>query len=65
MIDTFPVNGKSKPRSHRKRNLRPALLRGPDAARYCAVSTATWHRLVSAGRAPAPIRLGGADWLRE
>lgn len=38
----------------------PALLKRVDAARYCGRSTATWDRLVSAGRTPAPIKMGGA-----
>lgn len=41
-------------------SLAPALLRRTAAAKYCDRSTATWDRLVSAGKTPAPIKLGGA-----
>lgn len=34
------------------------LLRRHEAARACGMSPATWDRLVSAGKTPAPIRLG-------
>jgi predicted DNA-binding transcriptional regulator AlpA len=40
--------------------MEPLLVRAPDAARLCGVSEATWHRLRSAGRTPAPVQLGGA-----
>ncbi|HTU19231.1 MAG TPA: hypothetical protein VMG10_14315 [Gemmataceae bacterium] len=40
--------------------LPPLLVRRRDAARLCDLSPASWDRLVSAGRTPAPIRLGGA-----
>jgi predicted DNA-binding transcriptional regulator AlpA len=44
----------------------PLLLRARDAARLCGVSPATWHRLVSAGKTPAPVRLAGAvRWRRD
>jgi predicted DNA-binding transcriptional regulator AlpA len=36
------------------------LLRRREAARSCGLSPAAWDRLVSAGKAPAPVRLGGA-----
>jgi predicted DNA-binding transcriptional regulator AlpA len=39
---------------------RPAsalLLTARQAAAMCGVSLATWHRMVSAGRCPAPLRL--------
>jgi predicted DNA-binding transcriptional regulator AlpA len=41
-------------------NLPPLLVRAAAAARLCGLSRATWHRLVAAGRTPAPVRLGGA-----
>jgi len=34
------------------------LLRRREAAHACGLSPASWDRLVSAGRTPAPIRLG-------
>ena len=34
------------------------LLRRREAASACGVSAASWDRLVSAGKTPAPIRLG-------
>jgi predicted DNA-binding transcriptional regulator AlpA len=36
----------------------PLLLRAAEAARLYGVSPATWHRWVSAGRVPAPVRIG-------
>ena len=45
--------------------LLPALLRRIDAAAYCHRSTATWDRLVSAGKTPAPVKLGGAVLFRR
>src|SRR5262245_14264127 len=44
----------------------PLLLAATAAARLCAVSLASWYRLVSAGRTPAPVRLGGSvRWRAE
>ncbi len=40
--------------------LPPLLVRRREAARLCGVSPASWDRLRSAGRTPAPIRLGSA-----
>jgi predicted DNA-binding transcriptional regulator AlpA len=42
------------------------LLPAAQAARLCGVSPATWHRMVAAGRAPAPVRLspGCVRWRR-
>jgi predicted DNA-binding transcriptional regulator AlpA len=37
----------------------PALVSAKVAARLCGISRASWERLHSAGRVPAPIRLGG------
>lgn len=35
-----------------------------DAARLCGVSRATWFRLNSAGRIPAPVRIGSVPRWR-
>lgn len=52
--------------------LPPLLVRRRAAARLCGLSPASWDRLASAGRTPAPIRLGSAvlwsveelrDWI--
>jgi predicted DNA-binding transcriptional regulator AlpA len=45
----------------------PLLVPAPDAARLCGVSEATWYRLVSARRCPAPVRLtrGCVRWRAE
>ncbi len=40
--------------------LPPLLARASDAARLCGVSGATFDRLRSAGKIPAPLRLGGS-----
>jgi prophage regulatory protein len=41
------------------------LIRAAEAAHLCGVAKRTWWRLVSSGRAPAPIRLGGSvRWRR-
>ena len=45
--------------------LPPALLRRTEAAAYCGRSTATWDRLVSAGKTPAVVKLGGAVLFRR
>jgi prophage regulatory protein len=47
--------------------LSPLLLTARQAAALCGVSLATWHRMVSAGRCPAPLRLspGCVRWRRE
>jgi predicted DNA-binding transcriptional regulator AlpA len=37
----------------------PLLVPAPEAARLCGVSEASWYRLRSAGKVPAPVRLGG------
>jgi predicted DNA-binding transcriptional regulator AlpA len=44
----------------------PALLAARQAAALYAVSLATWHRWVSAGRVPAPVRIGATvRWRAE
>jgi predicted DNA-binding transcriptional regulator AlpA len=45
----------------------PLLLAAGQAAAVCAVSVASWHRMVSAGRCPAPLRLspGCVRWRAE
>lgn len=35
------------------------LVDGPTAAALCSISPATWARMVSAGKTPAPVRLSG------
>jgi predicted DNA-binding transcriptional regulator AlpA len=37
----------------------PLLVSAPEAAKLCAISKASWHRLNSAGKIPASIPLGG------
>ena len=53
---------RGRPEAHR-----PLLVSARDAARLCGVSVATWHRLASAGRCPAPLRLsrGCVRWRAE
>jgi predicted DNA-binding transcriptional regulator AlpA len=43
------------------------LLTARQAAALCGVSLATWHRMASAGRCPAPLRLsaGCVRWRRD
>jgi predicted DNA-binding transcriptional regulator AlpA len=43
------------------------LLPAKQAAHLCGVSTATWHRMIAAGRVPAPLKLspGCVRWSRE
>lgn len=38
-------------------DLAPLLLTARQAAKLCGVSLATWYRLASAARTPAPVRL--------
>lgn len=39
---------------------------GPGAAKLCGVSLASWHRALSAGKAPTGIKIGGRRvWLRN
>jgi predicted DNA-binding transcriptional regulator AlpA len=51
--------------------LAPFLVGAEGAAKSCSVSVATWHRWNSAGRCPAPVRIGAGtvrwrlDELRE
>jgi predicted DNA-binding transcriptional regulator AlpA len=51
---TPPADGKGG-----KPTLPPLLVDAGAAAKLCGVSKATWYRLMSAGKVPAPIRLGG------
>ena len=43
------------------------LLTADQAAALCGVSAATWYRMASGGRCPAPVRLsrGCVRWSRE
>jgi predicted DNA-binding transcriptional regulator AlpA len=43
------------------------LLTADQAAALCGVSAATWYRMASAGRCPAPVRLsrGCVRWRAE
>ena len=45
----------------------PLLLPADRAAALCGVSPATWYRMASAGRCPAPVRLsrGCVRWRAE
>ncbi len=45
----------------------PLLLTADQAAALCGVSPATWYRMASAGRCPAPLRLsrGCVRWRIE
>jgi predicted DNA-binding transcriptional regulator AlpA len=45
----------------------PLLLAADQAAALCGVSPATWYRMSSAGRCPAPVRLsrGCVRWRAE
>jgi predicted DNA-binding transcriptional regulator AlpA len=45
----------------------PALVTAREAARLYGVSAATWHRMVAAGRVPAPVRTspGCVRWRLE
>ena len=45
----------------------PLLVNARTAARLMDLSPATWHRLVSAGKTPAPVRLtpGTVRWRRS
>jgi len=45
--------------------LTPLLLSAPDVARLLAVSVATTWRLESAGKLPAPLRIGGSTRWRH
>jgi prophage regulatory protein len=52
----------------------PLLVTAREAAQLCGVSPATWHRMVAAGRTPAPVRISRrcvrwrsselADWVQ-
>jgi predicted DNA-binding transcriptional regulator AlpA len=54
--------------------IEPLLLPAKQAAVLCGMSAASWHRKVSAGLAPAPLRIGPGcvrwrrseleDWVR-
>lgn len=51
----------------------PLMVDAKAAAALCGVSPATWHRMLAAGKTPAPVRLSGgcvryrtadlADWI--
>jgi predicted DNA-binding transcriptional regulator AlpA len=45
----------------------PLLLSADQAAALCGVSPATWYRMASAGRCPAPLRLsrGCVRWRTQ
>src|SRR5262245_16338265 len=58
---------KPKRRQARARTpIKPALLRRPEAAAFCAISVAVWDRLTASGGNPACIRLSGTPlWRRR
>ena len=42
------------------------LLTATDAAKLCRLSKRSWFRLSSAGKVPAPVRIGGSvRWRRS
>jgi predicted DNA-binding transcriptional regulator AlpA len=43
----------------------PQLLTASEAATHLRISKRSWWRLVSAGKAPEPVRLGGAVLWRQ
>lgn len=50
----------------RQREPEPELLNAAEAARLCGVAEASWYRLRSAGKTPAPVRLSGSvRWRRR
>jgi predicted DNA-binding transcriptional regulator AlpA len=52
-------------RELRRQGVEPELLTARQAAALCSLSPASWHRLHSAGRCPAPVRLSGSvRWRR-
>ena len=42
------------------RGIEPSLVNSGDAARLLGVSRAHFYRMLKSGRAPGPVRLGGA-----
>jgi excisionase family DNA binding protein len=47
-------------------SLTSPLLNAKQAAKYLSISRALFYRMVSSGRAPGPVRLGGAvRWLKQ
>ena len=72
MSTTPASNGSPPPNGHGPgRTLEKLLVDSREAAEMISVSRATWARMVSAGKTPAPIKLSGgcvrfrADWLRQ
>jgi predicted DNA-binding transcriptional regulator AlpA len=55
------------PRAPATPAVEPLLLPAPAAAVLCGVSEATWYRIMSANRCPAPVRLsrGCVRWRAE
>jgi predicted DNA-binding transcriptional regulator AlpA len=49
----------TEPGEETAKMVRRFLVDAPTAAALCNVSRATWHRLNSAGKVPAPVKLGG------
>jgi predicted DNA-binding transcriptional regulator AlpA len=42
----------------------PLLLRAPEAAAICGISTRTWRMWDTTGRVPAPLRIGRSVFWR-
>ena len=66
-IDSEPAPTKAAPAAKRPADALAVprfLLRRREAAAACGLSVAAWDRLVSAGKTPAPLRLGGVIMWR-
>jgi len=48
----------AKAQDKQARAVVPALLSAKTAAEYCGISRASWWKMKTSGRCPAPIRLG-------
>lgn len=61
--------------SNRLQQLVPLMVDAKQAAAITSVSVATWHRMVSAGKTPAPVKLSAGcvrwrvadleDWIEK
>ena len=67
LLERMPLHAEPPATTEQAPAVEPWLVSAHQAATLCGLSPATWYRLASAGRCPAPLRLsrGCVRWRAE